>query len=88
MCLAIPGKVVEWINREQPFLTASVEFGGVRKTINMQCVPEAVAGDYVLVHAGVAISGVDPAEATRILEVFEELEADASFESPTNDSPP
>lgn len=87
MCLAVPGKVIEWTNRAPPFLMASVEFGGVRKKISMQCVPEAIEGDYVLVHAGVAISRVAPDEAARILEVFEELEADAPFESPTTDSP-
>jgi len=74
MCLAVPGKVVEWIERESPFSRAMVEFGGVRRDINMACLPDADLGDYVIVHAGIAISQIDPEEACRIFEMFEEAE--------------
>ena len=74
MCLAIPGKVIEWIERESPFATATVEFGGVRRRVSMDCVPEAVEGDYVIVHAGIAISRVDREEAMRVLQTLDELE--------------
>jgi hydrogenase expression/formation protein HypC len=67
MCLAIPGKVVDWLDREPPFATASVQFGGISRTVNLACVPEAEIGDYVLVHAGIAISRIDVAEAERVL---------------------
>ena len=76
MCLAVPGKVVEWTTNEPPFTTALVEFGGVRRSISMECVPEAVEGDYVLVHAGIAISRIDAVEAARVLETLKELEAE------------
>jgi len=33
----------------------------------MACVPEASEGDYVVVHAGVAIAIVDAEEASRVL---------------------
>ena len=58
MCLAVPGKLIQWIERRPPFSTATVEFGGVRRQINMACLPDATAGDYVLVHAGIAISRI------------------------------
>ena len=74
MCLAIPGKVVAWLQREPPFAQADVEFGGVRRQVCMACVPEAAEGDFVLVHAGIAISRIDPEEAARVLEILEELE--------------
>lgn len=70
MCLGIPGKVVHWINREGTFAQAEIEFGGIQRVCSMACVTEAVEGDYVLVHAGIAISRIDPAEAERI---FDEL---------------
>jgi len=76
MCLALPGKVVDWIERQPPFSTAAVEFAGVRRNVNMACVPEAVAGDYVLVHAGIAISQIDAAEAERVLATLVELGLD------------
>jgi len=74
MCLAIPGKVIKWIERESPFATATVEFGGVRRCVSMDCVPEANEGEYVIVHAGIAISRIDRSEAMRVLDALEELE--------------
>jgi hydrogenase expression/formation protein HypC len=73
MCLAVPGKVVEWIDRESTFASAAVEFGGVRRHVNMALVPEANEGDYVLVHAGVAISCIDADEAAKVFETLNEL---------------
>lgn len=84
MCLAIPGEVKRWLERESPFCQAEVEFLGVRRVCNLSCVPEAEVGDYVIVHAGVAISVVDTGEATKLLtaltraEVEAELNGDAS----------
>lgn len=74
MCLAVPGQVVEWLEREAPFSRGLVEFAGIRRPVNLVCVPEAVEGDYVLVHAGTAISVIDPEEAARALATLEELE--------------
>jgi hydrogenase expression/formation protein HypC len=74
MCLAVPGKVIEWTDRTPPFATATVEFGGVRRPVNMACVPEASTGDYVLVHAGIAISRIDAAQAARVLAALAALE--------------
>jgi hydrogenase expression/formation protein HypC len=73
MCLAVPGRVIEWLSREGPFGSARVEFGGVRRAVNMACVPEAADGDYVLVHAGIAICLIDADEASRILHTLTEL---------------
>jgi hydrogenase expression/formation protein HypC len=74
MCLGIPGKVVEWLNHDDLFALARVEFGGVSRECHMACVPEAEVGDYVIVHAGVAISQVDEAQAERIFDELERLD--------------
>jgi hydrogenase expression/formation protein HypC len=76
MCLAIPGKVVSLQSAEPPFASAIVEFGGIRREVSVACLPEAIQGDYVLVHAGVAISRVDPDEAARVLESLRQLGVD------------
>jgi hydrogenase expression/formation protein HypC len=65
--------VTNWIERETPLACARVEFGGVSREVNMQCVPEAEVGDYVLVHAGIAIGRVEPHEAQRVLSLLDEL---------------
>ncbi|MFY9923569.1 MAG: HypC/HybG/HupF family hydrogenase formation chaperone [Opitutaceae bacterium] len=63
MCLAVPGKVIE-ISGDDPLLrTARVSFAGVIKNVSLACAPEAMLGDYVLVHVGVAISVVDQKDA-------------------------
>ena len=41
--------------------------------------PEAVPGQYVLVHVGVAISIVDEQEAQRVFELVEEMEGTAEL---------
>ncbi|MDE2614418.1 MAG: HypC/HybG/HupF family hydrogenase formation chaperone [Burkholderiales bacterium] len=71
MCLALPSRVVEL----RPGELALVDLGGVRKEISVALVPEAVPGDYVIVHVGHAIGVVDAEEAARTLALFAELEA-------------
>jgi len=67
MCLAIPGRVIRWIDTDPISGLAEIEFGGVRRPCYMACVPEAKPDDYVIVHAGVAIAVLDAAEADRLL---------------------
>jgi hydrogenase expression/formation protein HypC len=76
MCLAIPARIVA-LNG----LDATVDLGGVRKTISIALVPEAQLEDYVIVHVGHAIGMVDPEEARLTLELFAELGAGSTTES-------
>ena len=74
MCLAIPGKFTS-ISGEDPLLrTGKVDFGGILKEVNLAYVPEAVIGDYVIVHVGFALSRVDEAEAKQIFEYLREMQ--------------
>ena len=74
MCLAVPGRVVEIIdNGDIAFRQAKVDFGGVRKDINLAYTPEAEVGKYVLVHVGFAISVIDEEEAKRVFQYLEEM---------------
>lgn len=67
MCLAIPGRVIRRVDSDPISATAEVEFGAARRVCHMACVPEAVPGDFVIVHAGVAISILDTDQADRLL---------------------
>ena len=53
MCLAIPGKVLS-VSEEGPLARrARVDFGGTVRETNLSLLPEANAGDWVLVHVGI-----------------------------------
>lgn len=58
MCLAVPGRIVECSGDD-----ALVNMQGNRIRISRVLTPEAKAGDWVLVHAGFAISMIDEADA-------------------------
>lgn len=45
-----------------------VDFGGMIREVSLALVPEALPGDYVLVHAGMALSRLEEAEALKTLE--------------------
>ena len=76
MCLAIPALVLERLSAED----ALIDAGGVAKRVSLAFVAEAAAGDYVIVHAGYAISRLDAEEALRTLALFAELGRDAAGE--------
>jgi hydrogenase expression/formation protein HypC len=76
MCLAVPGRIVEVFDSgDAAFRVGKVDFGGIRKEINLAYTPEAEIGKYVLVHVGFAISVIDEEEARRVFKYLEELGA-------------
>jgi len=71
MCLAVPGKLVEVIDRGDPLTrTGRVSFGGIVKEVNLAYVPEAQVGDFLTVHVGFALSIVDEEDARLVFEFF------------------
>ena len=75
MCLAIPGKIVEFVDEENDI--AKVDVGGVRRNVNVGMLDKADThiGDYVLIHVGFAMSKVDEKEAEETLRLLQELGA-------------
>lgn len=74
MCLAIPGKILSITNQlDETFRFGKVTFGGITKEINLCMVPNAIIGDYVLVHVGVAISIVDEEEANKVFSYLKDM---------------
>ena len=65
MCLAIPGKLIE-ITEDDNLLMGRVDYSGTVQTACLAYVPEVRVGQYVLVHAGFAISVIDEEEALRL----------------------
>jgi hydrogenase expression/formation protein HypC len=87
VCLAVPGKILSVIDGDEPlFRTARVSFGGIVKEVNLAYVPEAVVGDYVIVHVGFALNKLDEEEAQRTLEAIAELDLVSGEEGPEQPS--
>ena len=70
MCLAIPMRLLE-----RGELQGVLELDGVRREVSLVLFPEAIAGDYLLVHAGYAIGRIDEAEARITLRFLREAAA-------------
>ena len=75
MCLAVPGRVLSITGDDALARVARIDFGGVIREVNLIYVPEAEAGDYVLVHVGFAIAVIDEQEAARVFELLQRIEA-------------
>jgi hydrogenase expression/formation protein HypC len=72
VCLAIPGKIVS-SELQNGIRVGRVRFGGITRETCLDFVPEALIGDFVIVHVGFAISLVDREEAERSYEALESM---------------
>jgi len=70
MCLAFPMRITAVDGA-----LATIATAGLEQRASLMLVPEAKVGDYVLVHAGFAISVMDEAEANETLELLREISA-------------
>jgi len=69
MCLAIPAKI-EAITGDK----ATVTLDGASTDVLLGIVPDAKIGDWVLIHAGFAITRLDEAEAKETYDLLKQME--------------
>jgi hydrogenase expression/formation protein HypC len=72
MCLAVPGEIVEVLERHG-MRFGRVQFGGITREVCLEYQPASQIGDFVLVHVGFAIATVDREEAARQWQLLQEL---------------
>ena len=72
MCLAVPGQVKS-VEERDGTLMADVDFGGIRKDVCLQYIPDVAVGEYVVVHVGFAIQRHDEKSANETLANFERM---------------
>lgn len=71
MCLAIPGQITNITEHTDALARMGrVNFSGIGKDISLAYLPEAKVNDYVIVHAGFALSIIDEQEALASLQAF------------------
>jgi len=73
MCLAVPGKIISIEGEDPIVMMGRVSFGGIIRKVSLAYIPDATLDEYVLVHAGFAISRIDEEEANRILGYLEQM---------------
>lgn len=72
MCVGVPG-IIESCDDA----TAIVDIAGTKREISLLLMPEPVtAGDWVLVHAGFAMTALDPDEAKETLQMMMDMVTD------------
>lgn len=74
MCLAIPGRVESVVQVDELTRTGTISFAGVLKEVNLSFLPDSAVGEYVLVHAGFALSKIDEEEAAKVFEYIKIVE--------------
>jgi len=75
MCLGVPGRILSIAPDPIGTPMGRVDFGGIVKEACLAYVPEAEVGDYIIVHAGFALSRLDAEEAQATLELLREIGA-------------
>lgn len=69
MCLAVPAKITRLDDSGQ----GTADYMGSEVKTNFSLVPKARPGDWVIIHAGFAISVLDEKEARETLRLFKEM---------------
>ncbi len=72
MCLGIPGEILA-VGPLNGVHFGRVRFAGITRDVCLEYVPDAVPGEYVVVHVGFAISKIDRSEAERSYRILEGL---------------
>ncbi len=68
MCLGVPGKIIK---KEKN--TALVDFSGNKREVSIRVLPGVKVGDYILVHAGLALAKVDKEKAKEAEKLISEI---------------
>lgn len=69
MCLAIPHRIVNILNKDRALARA----GAVEREIRIDLIDQAKPGDDVLVHAGFAIQKIAKEDAGELTDLWDEI---------------
>jgi hydrogenase expression/formation protein HypC len=86
MCLGVPGRIEEISGGDPIFRTATVSFSGTLREVSLAGVPRAEVGDWVIVHAGFALSILREEEAMEVFEYLRQISEMGANELPSENS--
>ncbi|MEI6638678.1 MAG: HypC/HybG/HupF family hydrogenase formation chaperone [Chlorobium sp.] len=78
MCLAIPGKLLEFTT-ENGLKMGTIDVNGSKTRACLEYVPDIKVGQYTIVHAGFALKIIDEEEAAESLKLWQELIDSGAF---------
>jgi hydrogenase expression/formation protein HypC len=70
VCLAIPARIISIEGEKGGWRSATVSVAGVERSVDLALVPEAAVGDFVVTHAGFALSILPTAQAVETIEML------------------
>ncbi|HAT6977783.1 TPA: HypC/HybG/HupF family hydrogenase formation chaperone [Legionella pneumophila] len=69
MCLALPAQIDQVLEDNK----AIVNLGGITKEISTVLLEQVSEGEYVIIHAGFALTKLDEREANKTLNLFAQM---------------
>jgi hydrogenase expression/formation protein HypC len=69
VCLAIPARIIS-VEEKGGWRSARVSTAGAERSVDLSLVPDAAVGDFIVTHAGFAISVLSRARAVETLEML------------------
>ncbi|APF04119.1 TPA: HypC/HybG/HupF family hydrogenase formation chaperone [Legionella pneumophila] len=69
MCLALPAQIDQVLDDNK----AIVNLGGITKEISTVLLDQVSKGEYVIIHAGFALTKLDESEANKTLSLFAQM---------------
>lgn len=73
MCLGIPGRIIRPTQTGDLLPMARVDLAGIEREVCLAYVPQAGEGDYVIIHAGFAISQITEQQARETLTLLTQI---------------
>jgi hydrogenase expression/formation protein HypC len=87
MCLGVPARILDRFDKNG-LTMAHVDFGGVKREVCLDYIPQARVGDYCIVHVGFAISLLSEDEARETLALLQEITEMETESTPSGEAPP
>jgi hydrogenase expression/formation protein HypC len=81
MCVGVPGQIMSIEPNPLGMTMGKVNFGGIVKEICLAYEPGVQVGDYVLVHAGFAMSKIDEQQALDVFDLLRQMDELAELET-------
>jgi len=68
MCLAIPGRLIKNLDGNKGI----VDLGGVSKEISLAFIPNAIEGDWIIIHTGFGLEIMSEKDAFEMINILQE----------------